>query len=222
MLNYPDIIYQILGFVGLPALFTLYLTERVKGNIKSTYDRKLEEIKKENTKEIEEVKKEHSKEISRFQADVNQLKSRENFKFTKLHEKRFEGLAEIYSYLSQLMELLHIYSVSIKNQQTNNIDSIEIANAQNSFINTYAESSKYISRNMLFFDDKTEIMLVNYMIHCRDFFNTYDQYKYMQEINKEDKLGFTFNFDAEYQKLEKLIFPLKKEIEKEFRKFLEE
>ena len=55
MMNYPEYIYEILGFVGVPALFTLYLTERVKGNIKSTYDRKLEEIKKENTKEIEEV-----------------------------------------------------------------------------------------------------------------------------------------------------------------------
>lgn len=221
-MTYPEYIYQILGFVGLPALFTLFLTERVKGNIKSTYDRKLEEIKKENTKEIEEIKKEHSKELSQFQTEINHLKSKENFKFTKLHEKRFEGLAEIYSYLSQLMELLHIYSVSLKNQQSNNADSIEIANAQNSFINTYAESTKYISRNMLFFDDKTEVMLINYMIHCRDFFNTYDQYKYMQEINKEDNIGFTFNFDSEYQKLEKLIFPLKKEIEKEFRKFLGE
>lgn len=221
-MNNPDYIYEILGFVGLPALFTLYLTERVKSSIKSAYDRKLEEIKKENTKEIEEVKKEHSKEISQFQSELNYLKSKENFKFTKLHEKRFEGLAEIYSYLSQLLELLHIYSVSIKNKQINNGDSIEIANAQNRFINIYAESTKYITRNMLFFDDKTEQLLINYMIHCRDFFNTYDQYKYMQEINKEDKLGFTFNFDSEYQKLEKLIFPLKKEIEKEFRKFLGE
>ncbi|OCB73751.1 hypothetical protein B0A79_20590 [Flavobacterium piscis] len=221
-MNYTDYIYQILGFVGLPALFTLYLTERAKSSIKSTYDRKLEEIKKENTKEIEEVKKEHSKEISQFQSELNYIKSKENFKFTKLHEKRFAGLAEIYSYLSQLLELLHVYSVSIKNQQSNNADSIEIGNAQNSFINIYAESTKYITRNMLFFDDKTEQLLIKYMIHCRDFFNTYDQYKYMQEINKEDNLDFTFNFDSEYQKLEKLIFPLKKEIEKEFRKFLGE
>jgi len=220
-MNYPDYIYQILGFVGIPALFTLYLTERVKASVKSTFDSKLEEIKKENAKEIEEVKKEHSKEISQFQSELNYIKSRENFKFTKLHEKRFEGLAEIYSYLSQLLEVLHIYSVFIKNQQSNNADSIEIANAQNSFISIYAESTKYITRNMLFFDDKTEQLLINYMIHCRDFFNTYDQYKHMQEINKEDKLGFTFNFDSEYQKLEKLIFPLKKEIEKEFRRFLE-
>jgi hypothetical protein len=221
-MNYPDFIYQILGFVGVPTLFTLYLTERAKGSIKSTYDRKLEEIKKENTKEIEEVKKEHSKELSQFQSELNYLKSKENFKFTKLHEKRFEALAEIYSYLSQLMELLHIYSVTVKNQQIEDLENVEIVNAQNTFINTYAESTKYISRNTLFFDDKTEEMLINYMIHCRDFFNTYDQYIHMQKIITDDNLGFTFNFDSEYQKLEKLIFPLKKEIEKEFRKFLGE
>lgn len=103
-----------MGFVGIPALFTLYLTERVKASVKSTFDSKLEEIKKENAKEIEEVKKEHSKEISQFQSELNYLKSKENFKFTKLHEKRFEGLSEIYSYLSQLLELLHIYSVTMK------------------------------------------------------------------------------------------------------------
>jgi len=213
MKEYIDITYIIVAFVcGLvPTLLTLWLNEKVKGSVKNSFDKKLEEVKKE-----------HSKEISQFQSELNYLKSKENFKFTKLHEKRFEGLAEIYSYLSQLLELLHIYSVSIKNQQSNNEDNIEIANAQNSFINTYAESTKYISRNMLFFDDKTEVMLINYMIHCRDFFNTYDQYKYMQEINKEDKLGYIFNFESEYQKLEKLIFPLKKEIEKEFRKFLGE
>ncbi|EJG03397.1 hypothetical protein [Flavobacterium sp. F52] len=219
-MNFADYIYQILGFIGLPALLSLYLTERVKGSIKNTYDSKLEEVKKENTKEIEEVKKEHSKEISQFQSDLNYLKSKENFKFTKLHEKRFEALAEIYSYLSQLMELLHIYSVTVKNQQIENPQNVEIVNLQNTFINTYADSTKYISRNMLFFDDKTEEMLINYMIHCRDFFNTYDQYMHMQKINVDDNLGFTFNFDVEYQKLEKLIFPLKKEIEKEFRKFL--
>lgn len=209
-----DILINIvIAFVcGLvPTLLTLWLNEKVKGSVKNSFDEKLEVLKKE-----------HSKEISQFQSELNYLKSKENFKFTKLHEKRFEGLSEIYSYLSQLLELLHIYRVSIKNQQSTNSDSIEIANAQNSFINTYAESTKYISRNMLFFDDKTEEMLINYMIHCRDFFNTYDQYKHMQEINKEDNLGFTFNFDSEYQKLEKLIFPLKKEIETEFRKFLGE
>ena len=184
----------------IPTLLTLWLNEKVKGNVKNSFDEKL----------------------AQFQIELNHLKTKENFKFTKLHEKRFAGLAEIYSYLSQLLELLHVYSVSIKNQQSNNADSIEIGNAQNSFINIYAESTKYITRNMLFFDDKTEQLLIKYMIHCRDFFNTYDQYKYMQEINKEDNLDFTFNFDSEYQKLEKLIFPLKKEIEKEFRKFLGE
>ncbi|MBP4137220.1 hypothetical protein [Flavobacterium geliluteum] len=210
-MNYPDYIYQILGFVGLPALFTLYLTERLKGNIKSTYDQKLEEVKKE-----------HSKELAQFQSELNYLKSKENFKFTKLHERRFEGLAEIYSYLSQLLELLHLYSVSVKNQDTNNSDIDETEEIENNFRYTYSESTKYISRNMLFFDDKTEQLLVNYMIHCGNFFSTYDQLKYMQKKNIEDNLGFKFKFDSEYQKLEKLIFPLKKEIEKEFRKFLGE
>jgi hypothetical protein len=63
-MNYQDYLYQIIGFIGIPALFTLYLTERVKASIKSAFDNKLEQVKKENAKEVEAIKKEHSKEIS--------------------------------------------------------------------------------------------------------------------------------------------------------------
>lgn len=221
-MNYSDYIYQILGFVGLPALFTLYLTERVKGNIKSTYDRKLEEIKKENTKEIEEVKKEHSKEISQFQSELNYLKSKENFKFTKLHEKRFEALSETYAHLSKILYLLHRYMESVSNLRINNSGSDESSDIENNFKNAFSESSEYIFSNMLFFDDKTEQLLIDYFIKCGEFFNVYDQFKHMKKINAEENLGYTIEIDSTYKKLEESILPIKKEIEKEFRKFLGE
>jgi hypothetical protein len=71
-------------YSAIPTLFTLFLTEKIKGKIKSSFDEKLETIKKE-----------HSLEITKFQTELNFLKLRENFKFTKLHEKRLDVLEYI-------------------------------------------------------------------------------------------------------------------------------
>lgn len=64
-----------LAYSLVPTLVTLFLTEKIKAKIKGSVDEK-----------IENIKKEHSLEISKFQTDLNFLKTRENFKFTKLHE----------------------------------------------------------------------------------------------------------------------------------------
>jgi hypothetical protein len=72
----------------IPVLITLYLTEKVKGSVRNSFDKKLEDVKKE-----------HTIEISRFQTELTHLKSKDNFKFTKLHEKRLIVLEKTYMYI---------------------------------------------------------------------------------------------------------------------------
>ena len=72
-----DYILEIFKNSIIPVLIALYLTEKVKGNVKNSFDKKLEDLKNR-----------HSLEISKFQTELNSLKAKENFKFTKLHEKR--------------------------------------------------------------------------------------------------------------------------------------
>ena len=92
-------IIEILIYSILPTLIGLYFTERVKGKVKSSFDKKLEVIKKE-----------HSIEIANFQAEIKSLKDKENFKFSKLHEKRFELLETIYIQMSALLDSIYIYT----------------------------------------------------------------------------------------------------------------
>lgn len=83
------LLYSILP-TTLGTLITLYLTEKIKSNVKSTFDEKLEQLKKD-----------HSIESANFQAEINSLKSKENFKFTKLLEKRFSILEDSYKLLNK-------------------------------------------------------------------------------------------------------------------------
>jgi hypothetical protein len=94
----------VVGFVCtlISTLITLWLNEKVRGSVQASFN-----------KSLEEVKKEHSKEIAQFQIELNHLKSKENFKFTKLHEKRFEVLQKTYKYVNEnivfLGRLVSIY-----------------------------------------------------------------------------------------------------------------
>lgn len=195
----------------VPTVITLWLNEKVKGSVQNSFNTKLEEIKKE-----------HSKEIAQFQTELNYLKSNESFKFTKLHEKRFEILAETYSYLSQNLFNLNAYLVFVSDKNVQDLDDKKSIKIETDFWKTFTESSDYINRNMLFFNDKIEFLLVNYFSKCAEFFKIYDQFKNMQKKNIEENLGLTIELDSSYKKLEESILPLKKELEKEFRKFLGE
>jgi hypothetical protein len=70
-------IFEALIYSLVPTIISLYLTERVKGKVKNDFDKKLEIVKMK-----------HTLEITKFQAEITSLKTKENFKFTKLHEKR--------------------------------------------------------------------------------------------------------------------------------------
>lgn len=71
---------------AIPTLITLYITEKVKGSIKNSFDKKLEQIKKE-----------HTLEVSRFQTDLSSLKAkrilnlqsymRNEWTFLRIHTK---------------------------------------------------------------------------------------------------------------------------------------
>lgn len=221
-MNYQDYIYQILGFVGLPALFTLYLTERVKGSIKSTYDSRLEEIKKENTKEIEDIKKEHSKEISQFQSELNHLKAKENFKFTKFHEKRFEVMAETYKRLTEALFKLRIYVAPLKAPHPEK--TVEESSHMHfmDYMKAERELHDYYNFNKIYFNTEIEELLEKYITSSTEIFN---QYTKNDIINQK---GFLFNVEVykssenAYKKIPELIEPIQLEIKNKVRELLGE
>lgn len=217
-MNYSDYILQVLGFLGLPALFTLYLTERVKGNLKNSFDKKLEEFKNENSKEIEGIKKENSIEISGFQTELNHLKSKENFKFTKLHEIRLKVLAKTYQLLNENLVLLEGYTSPTKIipdgktfDESEKEFSLRYKEAHNKFI-------RYFNHNAIYLSEDMEKLIRNYVASSAKIFDTYDLKLHYPKSDAK----VLHEVYLVYRKIPEIIYPLKKELEVKFRELLGE
>ncbi|WP_281299110.1 hypothetical protein [Flavobacterium limnophilum] len=192
----------IVGFVCtlIPTLITLWLNEKVKGSVKNSFDEKL----------------------SQFQIELNHLKTKENFKFTKLHEKRFEVLQESYKYLNNNLNLLVKHISPFKFTRDGEDYDENEKKASNEYRDAHNEFLEYFNFNSIYFDEETEALLRSFFQESGEIFNAYDQrqlYKSMGEtLEKEDRLASAFA----YKKIPKIIHPLKKEIETKFRKLLGE
>lgn len=194
----------------IPTLITLYLTEKVKANIKSSFDQKLEVIKKE-----------HTLEISKFQTELNFLKTKENFKFTKLHEKRFEVLEKTYQYLNNSLNKLNSYIIPLKQvpegitfEENEDLLLNDFRDAQNTFAN-------YFYDNKIYFDQELEELIQTYMSETISTYNNYNENHFMQ------KFGAGFNSESSkkaltaYKSISEKMVPIKKEVEKKFKELLE-
>lgn len=191
----------IVGFVCtlIPTLITLWLNEKVKGSVKNSFDKKLEDLKKE-----------HSIEISKFQTELNSLKSKENFKFTKLHEKRLEVLQKTYQYINETSESLKLYVTPLKTiiLGDTNVETEKILSQD--FIRIVDEFTRYFNYNRIYFDEVIEKLLEDFFKESVLIFATYHQ-------NKSDN-------DSIYssKEIQKILTPIKKQIEIKFRELLGE
>lgn len=194
----------------IPTLITLYLTEKVKGNIKNSFDMKLEIVKRD-----------HFLEISKFQTELNFFKTKENFKFTKLHEKRLEVLEKTYKLLNNTLNALNFYVTPLKQIAPGttfeeNEDKLleNFADAQNDFV-------IYYSDNKIYFGEEIEELIDSYISETIDVFNDYNQKYFMKKLgNKFDEESYRKASHA-YKKIPEKIIPIKKEIENKFKALLE-
>lgn len=198
-MTYADFLVELVKLLGVPAIIGIWL--------KYSFDIKVEKLK----------------------SDLNHLKSRENFKFTKLHDKRFEVLEITYGYLNQTMRLLHIYVSPFKSTPRLEFkiyeeleDILKEKDVSLEFQLLFNEFSEYIQNNAIFFDEKIEKLLMDYFTESGDIFLISYSSKTLQkmEIGVYEENQKTINLM--FEKIPTLIFPIKKEIEKKFRELLGE
>ncbi|KIO50940.1 hypothetical protein [Flavobacterium hibernum] len=205
-----DILINIvIAFVcGLvPTLLTLYLNERVKLSVKNSFDEKLEVLKKE-----------HSKEISQFQSELNHLKSKENFKFTKLHEIRLKVLARTHHILNDNMQLLQDFISPTKIipegktvEMYEKEFSLRYKEKHNKFI-------RYFNHYAIYFSEDLEKLIREYVASSAKVFDIYDR---KVHFPKSDDQILQEAYSV-YSKMPLEIYPLKKQIETKFRELLGE
>lgn len=183
----------------IPTLVVLYITERVKGSVKNSLDKKLEEVKAE-----------HSKEISQFQIELNHLKSKDNFKFTKLHEKRFEVLERTYTYINETSESLKKYISPIDYVLKGSRDAEIVEILKNDYANIHDEFQNFFNKNKIFFDEPNQNLLDEFFSQSLIIFATYN----VDDI-KDNNM-------SSIKELNGKLYPIKKQIEIKFRELLGE
>lgn len=195
----------------IPTLLTLWLNEKVKGNVKDSFDRKLEEIKKE-----------HSKEVSQFQMELNFLKSKQSFKFTKLHEKRLEVIQQTYFLLNENLNLLKDYVKPRKSatlertiEEIEQFLSEECATKHNELVD-------YFSYNLIYFDENIVNLIDRYTINSRTIFETFFKSHKLRMKGEVPNDKMEESSRNVYTQIPTLLFPLKEAIEIKFRELLEE
>ena len=194
----------------IPTLVALFLTERIKGRIKSSFDEKLETIKKE-----------HTLEITKFQTELNFFKSRENFKFTKLHEKRLEVLENIYKYINETQNHLRSYIIPVKNlpkdtsyEQNEDVLNENYTKSHNKFV-------EYYSDNKIYLDEEIEELIDNFIKELLAIHNDYFENQFIRRLGDNGGNQQSFMKAAvAYKRLPENIDPLKKKIQEKFKGLL--
>jgi hypothetical protein len=179
----------------VPTLLTLWLNEKVKGSVQNHFN-----------KSLEEVKKEHSKELAQFQIELNNLKSKENYKFTKLHEKRFEVLEKTYYYINETSELLKFYVFPLEVTLAGKTKEM----LSEDFVKSIDHFEMHFKYNSIYFDERIEKLL-------RDFFN--QSVLIFATYGKNESVDDNLHSIKEFNKN---LEPIKKQIEIKFRELLGE
>ena len=204
-----EVAIKALIYSVIPTLFTLFLTEKLKGKIKNSFDEKLETIKKE-----------HTLEINTFQTELDSLKSRENFKFTKLHEKRLYVLENIYKLLNKNLNHLRCYVVPVKQipEGTTFDQNDDLLNEN--FRNTHNNFVEYYSDNKIYLDEQIEILIDEYLIEVSSVYNDYSETHFLKKLDKINPENYKKQAFA-YKKIPEKVLPIKKRIELKFKELLE-
>lgn len=193
-----DTLINVILYSIIPTLITLYFTEKLEG-----------------------IKKEHSMELSKFQAEINALKSKENFKFTKLHEKRFSVLEKVYQLLNNTLAELNCYISPVKSTPNGMTLDEHEDNLQLNFINAHNEFALFYSDSKIYLDENIASLVDNYLNEIGQAYVDYSQNHILRKFgDRQDPATHRTAYTA-YKKIPKKIIPIKKQIEDSFRELLE-
>jgi len=203
-----DINKLIIDLISNP-LFSLIFPLLIAAIVKFWFDRK-----------IEKVKSNHATDTFKFQTEINSLKDRENFKFNKLHDKRFEVLKNTYAYLNKSLDFLRPY-VAINKIVPPGMSTQENENLQDqSFRKAHKEFTNYFTENIIFFDKTIEDLLGSYLKMIAEIYGDYNNFKILTSLNIGTDSEIRNKALNANKKITEQIEPIKKEIENKFREML--
>lgn len=204
---YTDYLGGIFKLIGLPAAISI----GVGAYLKLKFDAKLEKVKSKN-----------SKKLASFQADLDYIKTKQNFKFTKLHEIRLEVIQKTYFLLNEYLNLLKDYVKPVK------VTTLERTIEENErylseqCVEKHNELVDYFSYNLIYFDDNIVNLIDRYTINSQSIFETFLKSHKLRMNGETPDEQMEESSRNVYTQIPILLYPLKEAIEIKFRELLEE
>jgi len=203
-----NVLTTILSSSIIATLVAGLITKITEGRIQSTFDKKLESVKKE-----------HTLEIAKFQSELDSLKAKENFKFTKLHEERFNVLKNTYRLVNKSRNDLALFVSEIKVIPRNTTAEKNLDRLNEIFRNSHEEFVRYVDDNLIFYSENLESILADFLEKSFQIFIDYDTnivLKHAGIVNEEIRKKAV----TAYKRVLDDIHPISVTIKKEIREML--
>lgn len=180
-------------------IINLILNEKIKSSVRHDFDKKIET----------------------FKSEIEVLKSKQNFKFTKLHEKRLEVLEETYKHLNELYYCLQSYLSPIK--WSENFEDDPDKDWYLAFDKAYRNFFTYYSQKKIYYDSELEKLLEQYIKQTLAISTPYTEYLFLKNSGVTGKdLGVSSVKAMKMNpQISAQILPIKIKIEEKFREVLE-
>jgi len=203
------LIYSIIPTV-IASLLTLFLTEKVKGSVKNNFDKK-----------IEEIKNKYNTELAKFQSELDSISNQKSFKFTKLHEKRFDILEILYKSLNKKLKNLQLYISPVKYKPDNKTFEEYEDGLYQDYRESHYDFVSIFNDNKIFLNDTIIELVDSYLKEESEIFNAYYENHFLIRAGDRPNTEIRMKAFTAYKKIPEKISPIQKEIEDEFKELLE-
>jgi hypothetical protein len=216
---------EIVGFLGVlgftaasGAAFVVWMTktwlsEKIRGEIKSEYDRELESLKARLKSEYDEKLETHKAqlkaqgevEIEKLKSELNIAASQRNVRFSNLQERRAEVIAEVYKSLRRLLSAIADYVKMFEAQggTPRSERARKVVDAANEFGELYAGKQIFIPKSaadkldQIYQDIKYRYLQFSYGVDRSPDDNPEKALKWLEIVTKIDELSKTAVVDLE-------------------------
>ena len=203
------LIYSIIPTV-IASLLTLFLTEKVKGSVKNNFDKK-----------IEEIKNKYNTELAKFQSELDSISNQKSFKFTKLHEKRFDILEILYKSLNKKLKNLQLYISPVKYKPDNKTFEEYEDGLYQDYRESHYDFVSIFNDNKIFLNDTIIELVDSYLKEESEIYNAYYENHFLIRAGDRPITEIRMKAFTAYKKIPEKISPIQKEIEDEFKELLE-
>lgn len=212
---------QTLGGVGIAAAALVWLTKSI---VAQWLSKDVETYKATLASNLEAYKtllsSESMRQIEAFKADLQQIATEKNVRFTKLHEKRIEVIAELYYLIENALLTLQLFHRVLKGRATGKFSEKNDVKWEQEARELTDSLFEFIQRNKLYFGTELSKTLEEVMLLSSSPMSDYAVHKIRVRNGDQEDVSGALGIVEKWSERLKTLSAAKELIERQFREML--